>query len=295
MSWSGRVGAIRDVESRSGTSCGSSCAVASLSSGADLRNTVLVTWVGRLAAGIVGATLCGCTAAPPSAELAIVQSQAPAAGTCALSPGVTRERIREGTFDLALGDRSSYTLTPVVRNRRADEVVVATARVEVYEEHGSDSVRLHAACGQPEDCSSWDLDLCEGGCPVVPAGDTASFEVPILPRLVTWYYQSMIDDAVRSGRVPPEFRLRSSVTLVGSAGGREVVSPPFAFVTTLCLGCLVAFPDGSDAPELPGPDCCGAGAPARSCYPGQDAPIDCRDCIRTLPEICNFGRTSCGL
>ncbi len=127
----------------------------------------------------------------------------------------------------------------------------------------------------------------------MPAGSTASFDVPALPRAVTGYFQSMMDQAVSIGRRPPEFFLTTTVQLIGDAGGREIIGPEYRYDIQLCLGCLVEFPAGTDDPALPGPDCCGGGTATPSCYSGQDEAIDCRLCITTLPEICNMGRTTC--
>jgi hypothetical protein len=234
-----------------------------------------------------------CATDPP--ELEIAANQAPVEDTCELSQVRTGRAIPSGTFDLAIGDRSSYVLTPLVRNNGTSDLTIRTARLEAYEEVAEGSIRLNFACEVPEGCQEWDIDLCAGGaCPVIEPGGTASFEVQALPRVVTGYYQLMMDAAVRSGRVPPEFELRSVVRLIAGDVEREVVSAAFSFGIRLCLGCLVEFPEGTDSPGLPEPDCCGPGTPVTTCYPGQDGPIDCRSCLRTLPEICNFGRVSCG-
>ena len=152
-------------------------------------------------------------------------------------------------------------------------------------------------CDDAEVCDEWDLALCPAGsrtCPTVAAGDTASFEVPVMSRIVTGFYQTMMDIAVREGRNPPEFELIAEVRLVGTVDGEEVISEPFEYPVKLCLGCLVDYPDGSDVSRISGPDCCGARSSRINCYPGQDDPFDCHLCTRTLPEICNFGRLTCG-
>lgn len=252
--------------------------------------------VGRLGGTIVvllTMPLPGC-GGDEEGELAIRMNQAPTSA-CELSPEGGGARIASGVFDLVIGDVSSYILTPLVANNGGEDITVTTARLEAYEERDGASYRLNFACHLPSGCDEWDIDLCgTGGCPVVPAGGTASFEVQALPRVVTGYYQLMLDAAVREGRRPSEHDIRSVVRLVGTAGSRDVISDPFEWVTHLCLGCLVEFPPGSDDPAIVGEDCCGLGTPESSCYPSQDDPIDCRLCVRTSPEVCNFGRTSCG-
>lgn len=252
--------------------------------------------VGRFggAIGLVLAALALGCGADEEGELVIAANQAPTA-TCELSQSGGAPRIGSGIFDLVIGDRSSYVLTPLVRNNGGEDITITTARIEAYEERDGASYRLNFACHLPDGCDEWDIEVCAAGCPRVPAGGTASFEVQALPRVVTGYYQIMMDAAVREGRRPSEHDIRSVVRLVGNAGAREVISDPFDFITHLCLGCLVTFPPGSDSPGIPGEDCCGAGVPEESCYPGQDEPVDCRLCTRTSPEVCNFGRTSCGL
>lgn len=237
--------------------------------------------------------LAACGDDPP--QLEITRNQLPDGTTCELHQTRRGSGTARGTFDLVIGDRSSYILTPLVANNGSADITITSARLEAYEDREGESVRLNFACHLPEGCDEWDIDVCEGACPVVEAGSTASFEVQVLPRVVTGYYQIMMDVAAREGRRPPQFDIRSVVQLVGETDSGEVLSEPFEFVTTLCLGCLVEFPPGSDDPSLPGPDCCGSGGIPSSCYPGQDAPIDCHLCVSTSPEVCNFGRTRCEL
>lgn len=238
----------------------------------------------------IGLLAAGCDAS----DLVIERNQAPDAITCELAQARSGAAIERGTFDLALGDRSTYVLTPLVRNRTSGRLTVETAHVTLAWEVGGEVVPLSIVSDVGVVYDAWDLELdaCASACPLVPASGTASFEVPVLPRSVAQYVGQLMDDAVAEGRTPPEFRLIASITLVTSSGRR---SAPFDFEVRVCLGCLVEFPAGTDAPGIAGPDCCGGGAaPAPSCLPGQDAPIDCRACVRTLPEICNFGRLSCG-
>jgi hypothetical protein len=224
----------------------------------------------------------------------ISHNQAPSA-SCGLSDRDTGDEIRAGTFDISIGDRSSYVLTPLVHNRTSSSIEITSARIFVYEETAAGPIQVRILCEGGDICDQWDIDPCTGGaCPTVPAEGTASFELSILPRLVTGYYQSRLDQAVVEGRVPPEFRLTSTIELIGTTGGAaEITSAPFSYTMRFCLGCLVEFPPASDSPAITGQDCCALGGPTPSCYPGQDAPIDCRLCTMTSPVICNFGRTSC--
>lgn len=242
---------------------------------------------------VLGLLSAGCDASP----LAIVANQPPIPGSCELAQRETGEVIERGTFDLALGDRDTYLLTPIVRNRGSTALTVERAHVTMqWEVDGAlEPLTVTSELGTQYD--SWDLDLgaCALECPVVPANGAASFEVPVLPRVVTAHLAAGMDDAVAEGRVPPEYRLVSTVVLEGTSEGASVRSDPFDYEVRLCLGCLVTFPPGTDSPAIDGPDCCGDGVPETTCAPGQDGPIDCRACIRTLPEICNFGRLSCGL
>ena len=230
--------------------------------------------------------LAGC--AGDSAEvLEILRNQAPLAD-CSLSPTGAGTTLREGTFDLAIGDRAAYVLTPEVANTGSEEVVVTGARVRVI---GDDGVFVGFNCTDPEGCGEWELEV--RGDRVLPPGEPRTFEVAAMPRVATSWYQGQMDADVREGRAPQRFDLTLQVELLGRSDGEQLVGPPFLYPLRLCLGCLVEFPEGTDSPALPGPDCCGPGRPVASCYSGQDDPIDCRACIGTLPEVCNWGRTSC--
>jgi hypothetical protein len=251
-------------------------------------------------ASVWGIALCvavswGCSGDDP-VELSITRNQAPEAD-CSLSQVGSGGAIESGVFDLAIGDRATYILSPVVENPGPEDIVVTRSRVDVVRntDEGSDPLRF--TCTDPTGCDEWDLETCadetDPSCPVVPARGRASFDVPALPRAVTGHFQTMMDRAVADGRRPPDFFVTTTVQLIGYADGREIIGPEFSYEIKLCLGCLVDFPEGTDDPTLPGPDCCGGGTPTPSCYSGQDEPIDCRLCVSTLPEICNMGRTSC--
>lgn len=205
---------------------------------------------------------------------------------CSLSAGGDAAVLPAGVFDLALGERASYVLTPLVANPGPDPTTVTSARIRVLNESG---VPYVFDCTDPEGCGEWELDV-EGE---IAAGENGTFEVRVLPRVFTGFVQSQLDADVREGRAPESFRVQAEVQLIGRSAGEVVVGPPFLYEIEVCLGCLVEFPPGSDDPALPGPDCCGAGRSEPACYSGQDTAIDCRDCLRTLPEICNFGRTTC--
>lgn len=226
----------------------------------------------------------GCAAS--GSELSIVENQQPQPD-CELSQSRTGEPIAEGTFDLAIGDRDSYVLTPLVRNRSDTDLEIVAAVVRAYE--GSEPLTF--ACTEGS-CSSWNLSLCDRGeCPRVLAHDTASFEVPALSRVVSGYFLGQMDAAVLEGRRPPEFDVVAEVTLIRSD---LVASKPFRFPIHLCLGCLVTFSDTSDSATRPGMDCCGFDrADDDGCYPGQDHGYSCRRCYQTVPEICNYGWLTC--
>ena len=235
----------------------------------------------------------GCDGSP----LDVVHHQPPDPATCMLSQGPSGRQASSGTFDLVVGERDSYTLTPLVVSHVDQTVTLTSAHVELEWEVNGALTALSIVCAEGL-CREWDLPLCApgGACPVMLPGRSASFEVPALPRVVTAYFQGLMDGAVAEGRVPPEFRVVSRVVLEGTlADGTAVSSDEHEHEIRLCLGCLVTFPPGSDSPLVDGPDCCGAGAPLPACFPGQDDPIDCRRCARSFPELCNFGRLSCGL
>ena len=234
-------------------------------------------------------------AACSSAPVEIIRNQAPGAacGLVATPTGIARS---QGTFDVVLGNRASYILTPVVENNTDERLTLTRARLSVLQEDVPGVVtQVRIRCsGDDEPCAEWEVDLCEDRpCQEVSAGASASLEVPALPRDVTGYFAGVMDGAVREGRVPPEFKLTAEVVLIGEAGANTYESELFRYPITMCLGCLVQFNPAADSAALPGPDCCGARTVEPSCYPGQDEPIDCRDCIVSSPEVCNYGRLSC--
>lgn len=247
--------------------------------------------LGRIACLLV--LLGGCD----STELDIRQNQVPALPACEIPLAPTPGTIVDGTFDLVIGDRSSYLLAPLIQNRTGSPITIETVRVTLTWLHDGAEQPLSIRCDGGETCSEWELDPCEGmpACPIVPANGVGAFTVPIIPRVVTAYFRDQMDNAVREGRVPPEFSITPTVIIEGTdASGNPALSEPYTMPIRICLGCLVEFPPESDSPSIAGPDCCGAGTPANACLLGQDGPIDCRHCIRTVPEICNFGRLSCG-
>ncbi|MEM9074628.1 MAG: hypothetical protein AAGE52_39400 [Myxococcota bacterium] len=218
--------------------------------------------------------------------LEIVANQMPL-DDCSLADEDTGDVIREGVFDLAIGDRPSYVLSALVRNRTAESVTLRMARLRAVDRRTGDPLQI--TCGE-DVCAAWDEDLCDGACPEIPAGEARSIEVPAMPRVLTAFFLGQMDDAVREGRTPPEFDIDAEIELLTDG---EAASS-FVFPLRLCLGCLVSFPEGTDRASIPGPDCCGAGTPVEDgCYPGQDVPFSCRRCVSTVPELCNFGRRIC--
>lgn len=232
----------------------------------------------------------------PPANLEILANQKPNLD-CTLSSSAT-DAIESGTFDLVIGDRSSYVLTPLVANNTDFDITISAAHVFVNQRDGDRTTALRVQCEGGRVCSEWELPVCEqdSACPVVPAHGTASFEVDILPRVLTTYFQGMMDSAAESGQTPPQFQLISLIELEGvTSRGAILRSERFSFPVRLCLGCLVAFPVESDDPQVSGEDCCGEGGELQpSCYPAQDEPVDCRECTRTSPFVCNFGLPACG-
>lgn len=254
-------------------------------------HTLFYGWV---SAGVaLAAMMVGCT----SAALGIEQNQRPAAGTCALPQEPTEHRLDSGVFDLALGERDSYVLTPLVRNRTEASVVVERAWLRVHWDLGHGPTWISVPCEGRQRCIDHSVPLCPEGaaCPAIDPMGTASFEVPILPRPLVQYLQQVMDEAVAEGRTPPEYALTVRLHLEGVGLAEEpVFSDDFDYEVRVCLGCLVELPEIADAPWLPGPDCCAGYVAGSACYPGQDAPIDCRRCRGTTPAICNYGRPTCG-
>ncbi len=79
-------------------------------------------------------------------------------------------------------------------------------------------------------------------------------------------------------------RLIAYVKVFGTTlGGQHVESDEFVFPVSVCYGCLVSFPSGSDDPSLAQqPNCLGTPSSSSGtvtpCIYGQDQPIDCTTC-----------------
>jgi len=238
----------------------------------------------RLSLALFSFVLTACASDP---DLEIEYNQAPQT-SCDLEG--SGERLAAGTFDFSVGAASSYVLTPVVRNRGGAEVTWDHVRVELFLD-APDGISRFAEVVEGERREVWEIDLCgRGPCPTTRAVGTSTFEVPILPRSVASFYQDQLLAVLLSGRTPGVIDMIVRMHLVTDEGEE---TPQFEYPVTLCLGCLVTFPEGSDDPRRRGEDCC-AGTPRTSCYPGQDEAVDCQVCRETTPEICNYGHFSCG-
>lgn len=250
----------------------------------------MMTCVRRLLGSFLVVAAMGCAAE----DLEIVANAAPGVERCDGEPANTGD-LGDGTFDLVIGDRDSYILTPRVANRSSAAITVDRADVRLEWDDGSGLQPLTVRCEGGELCGNWEqLDCTPSTCPVLPAGSETQIELRTFPRVVTAFFLQRFEEAVIEGRAPPIYDMVAYVTLHGTGAGGETVSPEFAFPITLCLGCLVDFPPETDDPLVDGPDCCAGEPPARVCLEGQDAPIDCRRCRSFYPELCNYGRPSCG-
>jgi hypothetical protein len=77
-------------------------------------------------------------------------------------------------------------------------------------------------------------------------------------------------------------------------GGTEITSNELAFPISICEGCLVSFPPESAVPNTE-PYLCQSVADGSSsssseselpCLVGQDAPVDCKLCVNSHPDVC---------
>lgn len=105
------------------------------------------------------------------------------------------------------------------------------------------------------------------------SGDTPSYGV-VFARLVP----SAV--SVSAGQ-----QLTVKVRVFGKTlGGRYIESGDLTYPISVCSGCLVSFPSDAYDPANPGAGCTGDPGNATSpCYPGQDAPLDCRLCPPSNP------------
>lgn len=258
-------------------------------------------FLGALVLGGVLTSSVGCVDNTVSVYIRQNQSPTVTGVNCTFNNDPTSAFITEGTLDVAL--RDNYTMIPLVANQlitraNMDQLRIETSTLNVE----GFVVELHE--GSPEGpIVGQPFSIYQNI--VVPASLTAGTPgyaasvIQVIPPQVTSALRTAVCQFDNAGVTPdcPVVRIAASInrrilvklTAFGtSLGQNDIESTPFYFPVTVCCGCLLNFPNGSDFAEVEGeqrPDC-NAGMALATCAVGQDQPVDCRSCASTLPSVC---------
>lgn len=259
--------------------------------------------VGALVFGGLLTSAAGCVDNTVSIYIRQVQAPLISGTTCSVTNDPTAMSIAEGTLDVAL--RDSYSLRPLIANQlltraNMDQLRAETSTINVQ----GFVVELHE--GSPEGplvgpaFSVYQNVVVNAALNVMtPSYNYA--QIQVIPPQVGVQLRAAVCRLDTTGVTPDcpvlnvtsvNRRILVKMTAFGeSLGQNNVESPPFYFPVTVCCGCLITFPAGSDMADTTsasGPDCNNGMAPASSadCAVGQDYPVDCRLCSGAHPEFC---------
>ncbi len=220
---------------------------------------------------------CGGGADATNSSVRIAGLRAVDASSCEFR--VTGSPVDTPRFDFVVAD--GYRAGLLVQNGSADDVEFDAADVTIRDGR---SILVETMLAR---------DAGEGGRgAVVPSGGTTAIGVDVIPPAIAAGFFRLFTRTLQDGGFPRPRRLQVRVVL-RREDRPAIRTEPYDFDVDVCLGCLVVFPDGSDAPELDGEDCCAGATAPSACLPGQDADVDCRACRETFPELCNHGVRAC--
>ncbi|MDB4927908.1 MAG: hypothetical protein JWM10_392 [Myxococcaceae bacterium] len=259
--------------------------------------------LGALVLGGVLTSSVGCVDNTVSVFIRQIQRPVVTGVTCTFNNDPTSTIITEGTLDVALKD--SYTLRPLIANQLVTGANMDQRRIETSFLNIEGFV-IELREGSPEGPLVGPAFSIYQNV-VVPASVApgtpgyAATSITVIPPQVASALRSAVCQFDTAGVTPecPVVRIAASVnrrilvkmTAFGSSTGQhDVESTPFYFPVTVCCGCLLTFPNGSDTIEVDGdqrPDCnSGMAMPTCADTLGQDDPVDCRSCASTNPSIC---------
>jgi hypothetical protein len=270
--------------------------------------------LGALVLGGALTSTVGCVDNTVSVFIRQIQQPAVIGASCGFTNDPTAASLTGGMLDVAL--RNDYTLIPLIANQLVSGANMDQRRIEtsILNIQGF-VIELHE--GSPEGplvgpaFSVYQNVIVPASIAAGTPGYAAA-QIQVIPPQVASVLRTAVCQFDTAGVTTdcPVVRIAASInrrilvklTAFGSSlGQHDIESTPFYFPVTVCCGCLVNFPNGSDLAEVDGPDRpdCNSGMAMASCNLGQDSTVDCRACSSTNPEFCQprgfspTGATTC--
>jgi hypothetical protein len=242
----------------------------------------------RLGSAVGGVLLClACVEDTPS--LFIVHNSALDENCAPIIRGNPIEFQGTGTMDLTVA--STYTMFPKVENLMAPSGSVTLGRggggaTGGNNQYEGNRVTLRSAAVSFRAPAGFDVALPRNlslplSGTLEPNGEIVT-DLPVVNFALGNQLRSSAQLRDRGASVPVVVEVKFHGV---STSGTDVESNTLTYPLTLCRGCLLTFPPDADDPAEPGPDCRGGFGEgselsefALSCFPGQNAPLDCRVC-----------------
>lgn len=209
-------------------------------------------------------------------SLSLVSFVTPPSSSPTCEPRATDPRVSNAILDVGL--RNVYRLNPVFTWRGAGSFAYSGARIELHV--GGAAGPLFAPrfnitqAGTVTTDSVWPMDL-------VPPQIVASLRDQVC--VIDLSDVTPACPIARHSERPVDLVARVEVV---PRDGTDCAGPVFELPLRVCCGCLVAFPAGADLASYPGPDCDDGTFLPPVCQPGQDLPLDCRQCARSNGTYC---------
>lgn len=197
---------------------------------------------------------------------------------CVYTSSPTQAIISSGTLDVSL--RNDYVAAILLGNQMVSEVNSQQLQTE------TSIISVQGAVVRVTDAEGHQLSTFTD-----PAVTTISPSTGGTPGYAPIFAEIVDPTSVSLAAVPPggTVPVVTYVQFFGvSTGGDSEQSGEFEFPVTLCNGCLLAFSASDEEPDEPLPNCNKAIASASTnsstslpspCLPGQDAVIDCSQCL----------------
>jgi hypothetical protein len=197
---------------------------------------------------------------------------------CVFSNDPTQTSMPSGVLDVDL--RNSYFAWYLVGNQ-----MVAEANSQQLQTETS-IITIQGAVVRITDASGVQLNTFTrlASATVNPASGTTPGYAPVGVEILDSTTVSGLQGSVAGGGTA---RVVTYTKFFGTTlGGKSVESDEFAFPVDVCQGCLIRFSAADINPNAQTPNCLGNGSAGSSasslptpCFPGQDLPIDCSQCL----------------